>query len=163
MVRSHVCVAVWPSDKVVQNSLVKVKFWAEPLAIFLDDTWLGIIKVAERKPARETIDSLCSALVQTSDSIQHARPHLWNLVLLLLCKMLQRALRCGCIRRIRCSRCCNVGCLAGGCVGLAAEGATNQHLLKTNSARSWKTQAVFGSCGRTRCLSQRCSFHSKCQ
>eukprot|EP00435_Cladocopium_sp_Y103_P010190 s775_g2.t1 len=51
-------------------------------AILLDQTCLEIIKVSERKAAREILDSLCSALVQTCDSIQGARPHLWDLALL---------------------------------------------------------------------------------
>eukprot|EP00435_Cladocopium_sp_Y103_P047835 s1589_g14.t1 len=51
-------------------------------AILLDQTCLEIITVSERKAAREILDSLCSALVQTCDSIQSAHPHLWDLALL---------------------------------------------------------------------------------
>ena len=81
------------------------------MAILLDDTWLGIIKVAERKAARETIDSLCSALVQTCDSILKIL-----LCFSLLCKMLRRALSCStspmCLhQQMHCSGCCHVGCV----------------------------------------------------
>eukprot|EP00435_Cladocopium_sp_Y103_P070929 s2526_g36.t1 len=55
---------------------------AEPQAVLLDQNCLEITRVSERKAAREILDSLCSALVQTCDSIQRARPHLWDLALL---------------------------------------------------------------------------------